>query len=94
MPLDTENRSTPVTTQDQRDALGARIEMALRERKKIGDERRRQERDYRRRNSDRAISRYYKLRGEFREQAERRVKEIDRVYDTIMSSNAAACTSG
>jgi hypothetical protein len=90
MPLETETKPTPVMTQEQCDALAARIAAVLGERKKIGDERRRQELEYRRRNSDRAMARYYKLRGEFREQAESRVKEIDRVYDTIMSSNAAA----
>ena len=77
-------------TQEQCDALAERIAAVLRERKKIGDERRRQERRYDRQNSYRALARYYKLRGEYRERSGRRVKEIDRMYDAIMSSNAAA----
>ena len=90
MLLGTENEPTPGMTQEQCDALAERIAAVLRERKKFGDERRRQEMKYGRHNNDRALARYYKLRGEFREQADRRVKEIDRVYDAIMSANAAA----
>jgi hypothetical protein len=77
-------------TQQQCDALAERIAAALRERKRLGEEHRRQQRDYQRQNNERALSRYYKLRGEFHEQSQRRVNELDLVYDTIMSSNAAS----
>ncbi len=90
MLLGTENEPTPVMTEEQCDALAERIAAGLRERKKIGDERRRQELKYGHHNNERALARYYKLRGEVREQADRRDKEIGRVYDAIMSSNAAA----
>lgn len=81
---------TTFETREQCDALAERIAAVLRERKMIGDERRRQEREAYRRNSDRALARYYKLRGDVRDCAVRPTKEIDRVYDTIMSTNAAA----
>ena len=42
-----------------------------------------------RRNNNRALSRYYKLRGEVREQSERRTEEIDVAYVVMMSCNAA-----
>ena len=90
MLLETENRPMPVMTQQQCDALAERIAAVLRERKRLGEERRNQEREYQRRNNERALSRYYKVRGEFPEQSKRRLKELDLVYDTIMSSNAVA----
>lgn len=83
------NDSTPVMTNVQRDALAERIAAVLRQRKTIGVERRRQEQEYRRLNSERAIARHYKLRGEFRKGSERRNQEIDPSYDAIMSANAA-----
>jgi hypothetical protein len=89
MVLATENEPSPVMTQGQRDALATRIAAVLCERKNIGEERRKQELEYQRRNSARVLVRYYKLRGEFRKYSDRRFKEIDRMYDTIMSSNAA-----
>ena len=90
MHVETENYLTPVMTQDQCDALAERIAAVLRERKKIGDERRRQESAYRQRNSDYARARYHRQRGGLQEHSERRAKELDQVYETIMSSNAAA----
>jgi hypothetical protein len=89
MLLETENDSTPVMTNAQCDAVAERIAAVLRQRQTIGDERRRQEQEYRRLNSERALARHYKLRGEFRKGSERRNQEIDRVYDAIMSANAA-----
>ena len=89
MVLATENEPSPVMSQDQRDALATRIAAVLCERKHIGEERRKQELEYQRRNSARVLVRYHKLRGEFRKYSDRRFKEIDRMYDTIMSSNAA-----
>jgi hypothetical protein len=88
--LETESEPMIVMTQQQRDALAERIAAVLRERKRLGEERRRREREYQRQNSERALSRYYKLRGEFHEQSQRRVKELDLVFHTIVSSNAAA----
>jgi hypothetical protein len=86
---ETENEPTPVMTKQQRDALAERIDAVLRERKKIGDDRRRRQDAYQRQNGERALARHYKLRGVFRQRSDRRVEEIDRVYDTMMSSNAA-----
>ena len=83
------NDSTPVMTNVQCDVLAERIAAVLRQRKTIGDERRRQEQEYRRLNSERALARHYKLRGEFRKGSERRNQEIDRMYEAIMSANAA-----
>ena len=88
MLLETENEPMPIMTQQQRNALAERIAVVLRERKRLGDERRSREREYQRRNNERALSRYYKVRGEFHEQSKGRLKELDLVYDTIMSSNA------
>jgi hypothetical protein len=90
MILETGNEPSHVLTRQQCDALAERIAAALLERKKVGDERRRQERKYGLLNNDRALARYYRLRAEFPERTNRRVKEIDRIYDVIMSSNAAA----
>ena len=61
----------------------------LRARKKIGDERRMLERESCQRNNDRALSRYHKLRGEVREQSQRRTEEIDNAYVVMISCNAA-----
>lgn len=83
------NDSTPVMTNQQCDVLAERIAAVLRQRKTIGEERRRQEQEYRRLNSERALARHYKLRGGFRTESKRRNQEIDRVYDAIMSANAA-----
>ena len=82
------NDSTPVMTNVQCDVLAERIAAVLRQRKTIGEERRRQEQEYRRLNSERALARHYKLRGGFRKESKRR-NQIDRVYDAIMSANAA-----
>jgi hypothetical protein len=86
MILETGNEPSHVLTRQQCDALAERIAAALLERKKVGDERRRQERKYGLLNNDRALARYYRLRAEYPERTNRRVKEID----VIMSSNAAA----
>ena len=90
MLLETENEPMPVMTQQQRNALAERIAAVLRGRKRLGEERRSQEREYQRRNTERALSRYYKVRGEFHEQSKRRIEELDLVYHTIMSSNTVA----
>jgi hypothetical protein len=90
MLLETENEPMPVMTQQQRNALAERIATVLRERKRLGEERRSREREYQRRNNERALSRYYKVRGEVPEQSKRRLKELGLVYHTIMSSNAVA----
>jgi len=80
----------PVMTQQQSDALAEQIAAVLRERKRLGEERRSREREYQRRNNERALSRYNKVRGEFHKQSKCRIEELDLVYHTIMSSNAAA----
>ena len=90
MLIKTENEPTPGMTQEQCDVLAERIATVLRERKRLGEERRRREREYQRQNNERALSRYYKLRGEFHEQSQLRVKELDLVFHSIMSSNAAS----
>jgi hypothetical protein len=89
MLLETENNPTLIMTNQQCDVLAERIAAVLRQRKTIGEERRRQEQEYRRLNSERALARHYKLRGGFRKESKRRNQEIDRVYDAIMSANAA-----
>ena len=50
-----------VLTQAQRDATADRIAAFLRERKKIAEQRRLQECEYRTRNSERARERYYRM---------------------------------
>lgn len=85
MLLETENEPMPVMTQQQRNALAERIAAVLRGRKRLGEERRSREREYQRRNNERALSRYYKVRGEFPEQSKRRLKELDLVYHTILA---------
>jgi hypothetical protein len=89
MLLEAENNQTLIMTNQQCDVLADRIAAVLRQRKTIGEERRRQEQEYRRLNSERALARHYKLRGGFRRESKRRDQEIDRVYDAIMSANAA-----
>jgi hypothetical protein len=46
-----------------RNVLAERIATVLRQRQKIGAERRTHEREYQRLNSDRALARYYRLSG-------------------------------
>ena len=74
--------------QGQRDSLAERIAAGLRDRHKVGEERRMQERDYLRRNSERALLRYHKLRGElkpeFCERSEPRIREIDAAYEALI----------
>jgi hypothetical protein len=89
MLLEAENNQTLIMTNQQCDVLADRIAAVLRQRKTIGEERRRQEQEYRRLNSERALARHYKLRGGFRRESKRRDQEIDRVYDAIMAANAA-----
>jgi hypothetical protein len=48
----------------ERDSLASRIAAVLSERKKIGAERRTREHEYQIRNGERALGRYYKVRGE------------------------------
>jgi hypothetical protein len=81
---------TCAVARKQYDAWAAQIATAIRQRKKIAEERRKQEQERARRNNDRALARYHRLRGEFPEQAARRVKEMDRMFDAIRASNAAA----
>ena len=76
-------------TQAQADALAERIASVLHARKKFGDERRMLDRESWQRNNNRALSRYYKLRGEVREQSQRRTEEIDNAYVAMISCNAA-----
>jgi hypothetical protein len=52
------------TELQERDALAERIVAGLLERQKVGAERQIQEREYQRRNSDRALARHYRLRNE------------------------------
>jgi hypothetical protein len=73
-------------TQEQCNALATRMAAVLRERKNLGEVRRKQEREYQRRESGRPLVRSYQLRGESRKYTDLRFKEI---YETIMSSNAA-----
>jgi len=47
-----------------RNLLAARIAAVLRQRQKIGAERRAHEREYQRLNNDRALARYYRLTGD------------------------------
>jgi hypothetical protein len=102
MLLQTENEPTPIMAQEQCDALAERIAAVLRERKKIAHERQMREREYQRRNSDRALARYYKERvevskrpehrkerGKTSKQPERRIENIDVAYVVMMSGNAA-----
>lgn len=79
----TENEPTSVMTQEQCDAMAERIAAVLRERKTIGDERRRRRLEYERKNGERALARYYNFKNDFR------FEEMDVVYATIMASNAA-----
>jgi hypothetical protein len=76
------------TGEGKRDALAERIAAGFRDRKKVAEERRMQERDYLRRNSERALLRYHKLRGElkpeFSERSEPRIKEIDAAYEALI----------
>jgi hypothetical protein len=102
MLLETENEPAPVMTQQQSDALAERIAAVLRERKKIAHERRMRDREYQRRNNDRALARYYKERvevskrperrkerGKASKQPERRIESIDVPYGVMLSCNAA-----
>ena len=79
----TENESTCVMTPEQCDALAERIAAVLHERKQLGDERRRRQQEYERKNGERASARYYNLRNDCR------LGDMYVVYATIMSSNAA-----
>ncbi len=86
-----ENVQTPEMTQLQRDALAERIAAVLRERKKIGAERRMQQRS----NSERALARHRRL-AEIHQPSPRlhgspgyRIREINSRFEAIISSNAA-----
>jgi hypothetical protein len=89
-------------TQEQCNAVAERIAAVLRERKKIAHERQMREREYQRRNNDRALARYYKERvevskrpeprqerGKASKRPERRIENIDVPYVVMMSCNAA-----
>jgi hypothetical protein len=73
-------------THERTEALAERIAATLRERRRIGDERRRREHEGC--NAERAIARYHRLRGEPKE-AGRRIKELNAVCEAVISSNAA-----
>ena len=81
--LQTENEPLSVMTREQCDALAARIAAVLRERKQLGDERRRRQQEYERKNGERALARYYNLSNDCR------LDEVEVVYAMIMASNAA-----
>jgi hypothetical protein len=76
-------------TTERTEALGERIATVLRERRRIGEERRRRENDYQPRNAQRTIARHIRLRGEPKGMVSRQVKELNAVYDAVISSNAA-----
>jgi hypothetical protein len=73
-------------TQERTEALAERIAAALRERRRIGEERRL--REYQGRNAERAIARYHRLRGEPKE-AGHGIKELNAICEAVISSNAA-----
>lgn len=77
------DKPSSVMAQEQCDALAERIAAVFRERKQLGDERRRRQQEYDRLNSERALARHYRLRDAFHGQAD------DPVYVTIMASDAA-----
>lgn len=84
-----------VMTQTQCDALADRIAGVLRERQEVGAERRRREREYQHRNSERALARSRRLAmhrpdnangsPEFIQGSDHRKKEID-AYEALTSS--------
>jgi hypothetical protein len=89
-----------VLTQDQTNTLAERIAAVLRERKKVGAQRRMREREMQRRNSQRAAAPYIVARAphfarlasvppELRERCARRMQTIDAAYLAVTSSNAA-----
>jgi hypothetical protein len=89
-----------VLTQDQTDTLAERIAAVLRERKKVGAQRRMRELEMQRRNSQRTAARYLVARAlhsarlasvppELRERCGCRMQTIDAAYDAVTSSNAA-----
>jgi hypothetical protein len=99
---ETGNEPTPLMTKEQCDAQAERIAAVLRERKKIGVERRMPGREYQHRTYDRALARSYKERVEASQQPERRkerreaskqperrIENMDVAYVVIMSCNAA-----
>jgi hypothetical protein len=105
MLLQIKNEPPSFITQEQCEAQAERIAAVLRERKKIGDERRRRELEYQRRNNDRALAHYYKGRGEVSQQPahhiektiavvpERRIENIDVAYYAVMICRNAAIES-
>ena len=77
--------SPVIGTPEDRDALADRIEAVIRERRRIGEERRRQQCEYQRRNDEHALLPH--LRGEPKHVG--RVKKRDEVYGAVISSDAA-----
>jgi hypothetical protein len=84
-------------TQTRCDALAGRIAAVLRERQQVGAERRRQEREYQRRNSERALARYRSLATcrsdtanepspELTQWSDHPSEEIDAAYEALTSS--------
>ena len=95
--MPTEYVQTQVMTQTQCDALADRIAAVLRERQEVGAERRRRERDYQHRNSERAIARSRRLATgrsdnaygaspEFTQASDHRREEIDAAYEALIAS--------
>jgi hypothetical protein len=94
-----------VISQDHSDTLAERIATVLRERKKVGAQRRSRELEMQLRNSQRATARYQAARAprdvrmtevppELREHCDRRMKTIDAAYQAVTSSNAAFAALG
>ena len=92
-------------SQDFLDAWAERIAAVLRERKKIGAQRRSRQLEMQLRNSQRAAARYRAARAphdarltsvppELREHCDRRMKTIDAAYQAVTSSNAAFAALG
>jgi hypothetical protein len=76
-------------TTERTEALGERIATVLRERRRIREDRRRRENEYQPRVAQRTIARHIRLRGEPKGLVSRQVKELNAVYEAVMSSNAA-----
>jgi hypothetical protein len=102
-------RESSAVVRRQHDAIAERIAAVLEERKNVGAERRERAAEYQLLNGERALARYYKLRGayseahrdkqqrlgtEFRQHRDQRMKPIDAAYKKIISSNAAFVLPG
>jgi len=91
--------TTAVMTQQQEDTLAERIAAVLRERKKVGAQRRLRELEMQLRNTQRATERYHATRPEsakmasvapaLREHCDQRMQTVEAAYQAVTSSNAA-----